>query len=260
MLHSTAPLAEITSPRSAAGYTNETIPRVVRLELRHLLHPLIEAISRSEDYQKSLGMQLQDITNHLCAGLAQTLAAPKESGLSIVSRNIAAIGLEPWHNYESRQAVSDEWSISDPEPFQPFGAYCSTTARTRLPTHTMTVSRWTYWQQWSWLGTIRLEVRRFVRYNGNRRSKHMESCINFWPSWPLLRRNCVSLFCSTSPLINTYYQLCPLVAIFPIISNHAPVWDCIENNDIDGLRYLLDNGLAGPNDQDQHGHTLLHAS
>ena len=260
MLHSTAPLARIESSRSTAGYTEDAILRVVRLELQNLLHPVIEAISRSEDHQKTLGLQLQDMAYHLCTRLAQTPAAPKESSPGITSQNLPGNDLEPYHNRESCRAVSDNWYIADSEPSHHSGTYCPVTSFNHLPEYTVTVSRWTYWRQWSWLGTIRVEVKWSVRYNGNRRSKNMEISINFCPSWPLLRRNCVSLLYSTSPVINTYYQLCPLVATFPIISDHAPVWDCIRKNDVDGLRYLLDNGLAGPNDQDQHGQTLLHAS
>jgi hypothetical protein len=121
---------------------------------------------------------------------------------------------------------------------------------------------WTYWTLISWLGTINIEIRQCKRWDmpDSRWSTYFSISVIFWPSWLLLRRRCISLLYNTELLYNAYHQILPMVATFPVIRRDASVWHLVQHGDIHGLRQAFEAGLANPNDQDEHGHTLLHVS
>jgi hypothetical protein len=55
-----------------------------------------------------------------------------------------------------------------------------------------------------------------------------------------------------------YYQMCPMIATYPVIPNDAPVWDALRNGGQTSLIPLFSSGLASQNDQSQDGSSLLH--
>ena len=81
--------------------------------------------------------------------------------------------------------------------------------------------------------------------------------VMFYPSSRLITLPGLSVYFTDECDHRGHYQLCPLLATFPIISDHAPVWEYIEADDVEGVRNLFVAGLASPNDQNSRGGGLL---
>ncbi|KAL8823279.1 MAG: hypothetical protein Q9191_006003 [Dirinaria sp. TL-2023a] len=56
---------------------------------------------------------------------------------------------------------------------------------------------------------------------------------------------------------STYPALCPTVTLFNVIPRDADIFHCIRKNNIDGLKRLLMERKASPNDRDPSGMTVL---
>lgn len=77
-------------------------------------------------------------------------------------------------------------------------------------------------------------------------------------SWGLLfPKRVISLPYTSHPDKQGHHQICRTVAVYPIISDEAPVWSYIIKGDIPQLKKLFDMGLASPFDEDSHGMTLI---
>jgi hypothetical protein len=118
---------------------------------------------------------------------------------------------------------------------------------------------WSYWSSASWIGTVRIEVRTMTQVGkaSGSQPRTFDLSISFWPSRYLPRRRCISICYTNKANECGYYQICPMIAIFPIIAPDSPVWLCIKANDLNGLHSLFVECLASPNDQDEAGTTLL---
>ena len=84
--------------------------------------------------------------------------------------------------------------------------------------------------------------------------------ITFRPAPSLLITRGISLECKRQQDQRGFYQICPMLATFAIIPDDAEAFQCVERNDVDGLRALFDAGLAAPTDRDAQLGSLLHVS
>ena len=57
-----------------------------------------------------------------------------------------------------------------------------------------------------------------------------------------------------------YYQICPMISTFAIVSHDADAFICVMRGDISGLQYLFEAQLAAPTDRDLNSISLLHVS
>jgi hypothetical protein len=245
-----------------AQKTEHLVARIVREEIRRTLRPVIEKLSQSHTRNDRLAETLQDVTDHLGKLLWDGAVLDQELGDRIP-------GVSPESTKQEDQTREPTFSnavpLSDLEHGTELDHTNCASARDPYPASPQRPRHrprkiWTYWTSFSWLGNIRVEIRQRKRRNraGNCWSTDLFISVTFWPSWPLLRRRCISLLYTTEPSHNAYHQLMPMVAMFPVISQSAPVWRLVRRGNIRGLRHAFENGLASPNDQDEHGNTLVH--
>ena len=84
--------------------------------------------------------------------------------------------------------------------------------------------------------------------------------LDFQPAPSLWVRRGISMVCKSQQDQRGYYQICPMISTFAIVSLDAEVWSCVENADIPGLQYLFEARLAAPTDRDPESISLLHVS
>lgn len=84
--------------------------------------------------------------------------------------------------------------------------------------------------------------------------------ISFRPAPSLIIGRGISLTCKGQQDQRGFYQICPMLATFAVIPDDAEIFQCIERDDVDGLRVLFDAGLAAPTDRDVSHRSLLHVS
>jgi len=125
--------------------------------------------------------------------------------------------------------------------------------------HTQSVKQqkiWSYQSHLPWIGTVRIDIS--TEHGRPDRANDYFIRVDFWPSQRLPFKRAISMRYSTKTSTQGYYQIAPSIAVYPIISGDAPVWDLIYYNDLHGLISLFVQGLVGPNDQTDMGITLIH--
>ena len=84
--------------------------------------------------------------------------------------------------------------------------------------------------------------------------------LEFQPASSLWVRRGISMVCKSQQDQRGYYQICPMISTFAIISNDAEVFRCVVKADIPGLQYLFQARLAAPTDRNKDSMSLLHVS
>jgi len=238
----------------------------VRYELSKLLTPVAEEnFTKSESRNEALLREIKSIVESSASDLSRhfmSMDNQSQTGLTSGSQL-------PSYPVEEDQPP-DPSSFNEALPPRP-GAD-TLQALTKLATdqehclqessspNTRSERIWSHSSSASWIGTVGIEVRRIAQVEKASGSpkRNFDLSVSFWPSRYLPRRRCISLFYTNKANECGYYQLCPIIATFPIIAWDSPVWDCVKYGDLKGLHSLFLNGLASPNDQDEEGVTLLH--
>ena len=184
----TGPIPKANSATMAvAGLAEEGIGRVVRLELQGLLRPILETISKSQNQQERLGLELRNVVDAISSRIERQSCALEESSISLPSGDEIFGDFDKIIPAEFSKQKSTE-KLEDLDQLQ-----VPLEADQGLPYDQMLEPTLVYHQQWSWLGTILVEIKRRLKHERKRHLKYVVISINFWPSWPLLRRNCISL-------------------------------------------------------------------
>lgn len=247
------PEKSISSTNSIAGLSTEDIRSVVRLELEGILYPILNNISHNQSSHEKLSLDINALVDTLSMHSDMHNTSPSRSTLDATGGKQRKTVSKAMDHMLRRPRDS-------PSPAREGSQYLQQTTSPQIPwepgMHAQSI--WVYWRRVSWIGTIRIEIKRYSTNIGDRRAKYTSFWIRFWPSCLLVNRKCISLLYSTQPFAQVYYQLAPLISIFPVIPADAEVWKYIQHGDITGLRRMLSHGLTGPNDQEPHGYTLLH--
>lgn len=242
----------------------ESLGGIVRYELSKLLTPVTEEnFTKSESRNEALLREIKSIVESSASDLSRHfMSIDNQSQIRLTSSSQLPYPVE-----EDQQP--DPSSFNEALPPRP-GAD-TVEVLTKLATNQEHYSQessspntrseriWSNWSS-SWIGRVRIEVRRIAQVEkaSGSQKRSFDLSISFWPSRYSPRRRCVSLFYTNKANEYGYYQICPMIATFPIIAEDSPVWDCVRYGDLNGLHSLFLSGLASPNDQDDEGITLLH--
>jgi hypothetical protein len=239
----------------------------VRYELSKVLTPIFEVnFAKSESRNEALLGEMKSIVERSASDLSRNLMSmdtQSQTGMKPSSQSQLPYSVEedqppdlssfdearpPHQGADAFQALTKPATNQERYPQEPSSP---NTTRRRI---------WSHWSSASWVGTVRIEVRRITQVDktSGSQQRNFDLSISFWPSRYLPRRRCISLFYTNKANECGYFQICPMIATFPIISDNAPVWLCIRNADLDGLHSLFVKGLASPDDQMGKGTTLLH--
>ncbi|KAF2489105.1 hypothetical protein BU16DRAFT_173027 [Lophium mytilinum] len=253
----------LTTTTSFVHCSEEVLARVLRYELRRVLTPIVErSFSKTQYWNDSL---LQDVKEVI------------EKSAAAMSYDIASRDSEPEARQDSPRSKCHCETASTSLEVESFD-FCVPSAdediQANSTRHSMQVSQitrhlkpksapiiWCY-RATSLFGSLRIEIRAsFDRAKSSMAmTRTYDITVHFWPSWSLLKRGSISMRYNTKPNSQGYYQICPTLAIYPIISPVAPVWDAVERGDLVMLRQLFSSNLASPDDQDDLGYTLLHVA
>lgn len=84
--------------------------------------------------------------------------------------------------------------------------------------------------------------------------------LGFQPASSVWVRRGISMVCESKQDQRGYYQICPKISTFAIVSRDADVFMCVMRGDISGLQCLFEAQLAAPTDRDLDSISLLHVS
>lgn len=126
-------------------------------------------------------------------------------------------------------------------------------------THTFSTFRRSWCIAWK-IGSIRVElVTTTHRKDGCPESDlHFSIYIHVRPCHALLLLPGLSTFYSNAPNTKGFYQIAPMITIFPIISQEHPVSNAIRRGDLQRLQEMFASRNASPKCQYKDGTTLLH--
>jgi hypothetical protein len=250
---------------AAIECSKEALGCVVRQEVRRTLMPIIEGnMTKSQTQNEALLHALSDIMETSAVEISRRTTSSElhrrvmgqgHTRIRKTPRKIQAYQTLHADPVEEPRKLSNDCAVS-------FDSLRSLTTGqpidllSQCPRFRSNRLKWSYWSSSSWLGTIRIEIRMGAK--GNTTGSYFDVTISFWPSWYLLRKRCISIFYTSKADEMGYFQLCPMLATYPIIPEDAPVWHYIRKGDVDSLMNLFQNGDASPDDQDSHGKTLLH--
>lgn len=258
-----SPPCTTTSSYDLSHKSEHVITRIAREEIHRAMHPILESLSQAQVRHESLVEALKNITEDLSMRLWDVSLHDEEFQGKVPNTNARTTRKSALASHLTSYDLNVPSRV-DPQELD----YTNCSIINRAQRETPKSGRkyhgrgWSYWTTFSWLGTIRIEIRPSKKW-GTAKSRWIDGLaisVNFWPSWPLLRRRCVSLLYPTEPSHSIYHQILPKIATFPVVSKTAPVWHLICRNDVRGLRHALVTGLANPNDQDENGVSLLYVS
>lgn len=109
------------------------------------------------------------------------------------------------------------------------------------------------------IGEVKIETTTYRAKitNTHTNTKCFRLKITFIPrAWIFLRG--FSAMYSSGPNGHGYYDICPSILTFRIIPNDSPIWSPFEDDDVPGLKKLLNEGHLTLRDRCISGFTLLH--
>ncbi|KAF2115668.1 hypothetical protein BDV96DRAFT_645860 [Lophiotrema nucula] len=247
-----------TSEYAITGKFKHLMACVAREEIRKTMIPVLKDLSQSQMRNEALAVHLEHIVQDVSMRLwnNSTMDSEPDEDLDGQEEKIpSCIGSFPLPE-DNASCSNHHTNQTQPDPALDRFQHIP-------PAKVLAASQekiWVYWRELSWLGNIRIEMNRSKRWDRSTRrwASYVSVTVTFWPSCSLLVKKGISLFYTTEPSNNDYYQVFPNIRTFPIIPTGSPVWHYIHFGENDQLRHALENGLASPNDQDMDGYTLLH--
>jgi hypothetical protein len=238
---------------------------IMRYELRKMMMPILEEnFAKSESRNEALLREMKNIIERSASDLSRNFMSidnDNQMGTETSSQLPGAVpnnqppDLSSFNEALHRQQVADVLQdLTKPATNQ------ERYRQEASSTNTKSRRIWSHWSSASWIGTVRIEVRSTTRVGkaNSTQQRTFELSIFFWPSRYIPWRRSISLFYTNRANECGYFQICPMIATFPIVARTAPSWQCVRVGNLNGLHSLFVNGLASPKDQDDKGTTLLH--
>ena len=242
---------------------------VVRQEIEKILDPIADAISqmqhRNEDIAVFMERVAEDLAWQVSSGPIET--QPQEVRdyelRSELSSKEEVGGHIETTIHESPPYGSDhnDDSICDPYSNPRYAIAYQPGILTRIRANPVVRSR-KYFNKIPYIGTVTICIKSFnKRWNSfsNTLTSDTSILVEFWPSWPLFCRRRIALLYSTELSHNAYFQIFPVIAMFPVLLWEDPLWKLVSNENLfEDFRHALQTGVLRPDHQDERGTTMLH--
>lgn len=242
----------IASQEEFSLISRDHVATIMRQAIGDTLRPVLEAsMGKSEQHNEAILAQLQDIRSSAAAAIGSQMMV-STSGSETMGHPVTSA---PGREHRAIPRFKDHGGSQIDEERTSSGLLGHVTSKDAIAqVRPELLEVWSSWAEWPGLGSIRFEVKTFIRSG----RWFFTVAIDFWPSWSLLfRKRAISLLYTSRPNNQGYYHICPLVAVYPIIPYHNPVWDAIWKDDVLQIQKLFDAGLASPFDEDSLGGTLI---
>jgi hypothetical protein len=236
--------------------SQEHVGNAVRNELLRQLRPLIEELlTKSEIQNMALLEQLRVVVDDAATKFWKHRTTEGDQEQPFIARNKSPTqnlldSADGEKHYRPSVMARPVMQEEHTDGLNPASTSLTPTSHTWRST---VVSKSSHWGKIPHIGSFRIEYR--THTERNRRFCTFQ--IDFWPSSIFLRKRGLSLKYSSRPDSQGYIALCPSIAVRPIISQKDPIWGIIENDDVDYVIELFQDGENGPFDQNDHGVSLL---
>ncbi|KAH7247918.1 hypothetical protein B0J15DRAFT_563327 [Fusarium solani] len=236
--------------------SQEHVGNAVRNELLRQLRPLIEELlTKSEIQNMALLEQLRVVVDDAATKFWKHRTTEGDQEQPFIARNKSPTqnlldSADGEKHYRPSVMARPVMQEEHTDGLNPASTSLTPTSHTWRST---VASKSSHWGKIPHIGSFRIEYR--THTERNRRFCTFQ--IDFWPSSIFLRKRGLSLKYSSRPDSQGYIALCPSIAVRPIISQKDPIWGIIENDDVDYVIELFQDGENGPFDQNDHGVSLL---
>jgi hypothetical protein len=120
-------------------------------------------------------------------------------------------------------------------------------------------------QRWRFrmrIGSVAIEVQTTKRRReGNPKGDtSFAICIHFLPDQSIFSLPGLSISWATGPDERGFYQIAPMISIYPILADDHPVWNALQRGDLKCMQDMLANGDVSLRSKDIFGYNLLHVS
>jgi hypothetical protein len=119
--------------------------------------------------------------------------------------------------------------------------------------------RWRYKMR---IGSVAIEVQTTSRRREGspKGDTSFAICIHFLPDQSVFSFPGLSISWATGPDKGGFYQLAPMISMYPILAPDHPVWNAISRGDLKCVQDMLTNGDVSLRSKDVNGYNLLHVS
>ena len=243
--------------------TEDVLARLFRVELQRIILPTVQQCF--DTFKASSDCQLDEIMqkiNEMAQQLGSEFFAKKQHNVKVSNGPLSPASSMPSHIQEKCQDPAQPIDFSDLR-MTAFGmpGYRSQTER-------QLQRKWTRAWIFRWaIGRLRVFVSTSAKRqnispdyrNGGKPppQKSYRITIEFVPASALIQLRGLRLSVENTRDQRGFYQINPLITTFAVIPDDADVIRLVEDDDVEGVQYLFQKGLAAPSDRNSSGTTLL---
>ncbi|KAJ5026189.1 hypothetical protein PSV08DRAFT_402501 [Bipolaris maydis] len=253
--HMAAEMKAVHSKTALVASSVDTIAKIVREEISRSLTPLIEqGIDKMEMRKESGVMRLKGFHDIIAHDVGFDIYAQRALEANQSTALHDTCSESPLINTENDRSLGMQQKLHLAKALN-----ASYEGGNLLHT-TSTYKR--SWYSKCNSGNLEIQVTHTIHRTGGspQSENHTSVEVHFWPTQKFISLPGLSLFYSTAPTSQGYYQLAPMVASFPIIGENHPVTSVIKSGDLVALKSMLRTGQVHLNSRQIDGSTLLHTA
>lgn len=251
----------IRSETVLSASTEHLIARVVRAELQRVVVPTVKQCfdqlkANSDSQLDSINSSIDEVAHQVERGFQSNFR--ETHGVSTQESSIATDSPEPLGDLKACGTTVSATTVF-PDCFAPNGR-CMSGRRIRHWRRSWTF-HWAIGTCWISISTTQFRRRREsnVFYTGGTpfSQNAYRVTIDFLPTQSLVAMRGIALSLGRTQDQRGYPRISPAMSTFAVVPGYADVMTFAEANNVEGLQYLFERGLAAPSDRDKLGRTPL---